>query len=48
MPGKAESRRTGGLQNILSMHNDEWHEERGLAPIENMCFAFNEKHSRAG
>lgn len=48
MPRKAASRRTGGLQNILAMHNDEWHKERGLARVENMCFAFNEKHSHAG
>lgn len=48
MPRKAESRRIGGLQNILGMHNDEWHKERGLSPIENMCFGFNEKHSHAG
>lgn len=38
----------GGLQNTLGMHNDEWHKERGLVRIENMCFAFNEKHSHAG
>lgn len=35
------------MQNILGIHNDEWHKERGLVQIENMCFAFNEKHSHA-
>lgn len=30
MPQKAESRRVGGLQNILGMRNDEWHKEAGV------------------
>lgn len=48
MPQKAESGRIGGLQSILGMHNDEWHKERRLESIENMLFAFNEKHSHTG
>lgn len=48
MPQKAARGRTGGLQNILGMRNDEWHKERRLESIENMLFAFNEKHSRTG
>lgn len=36
------------MQNILGMHNDEWHKDRGLAPIENMLFVLNEKHSHTG
>lgn len=48
MPQKAESWRMGGLQNILGMHNDEWHKERRLELIENTLFASNEKHSHTG
>jgi len=48
MPQKAESGGFGGLQNILGMHNDEWHKERRLESIENMLFALNEKHLRTG
>lgn len=48
MPQKAEKLENWGLQNILGMHHDEWYKERRLESLENMLFAFNEKHSHTG